>query len=127
MGSQIIGFIGLLTIVISCLGLLGMVIYATESRIKEVGIRKVLGASAANIVWKLSKGFLFLLGIAVLIGLPLTLLISNLWLQNFFLRIQIGVWIPLSGIGVLLALGLLTVLSQTYLAAQRNPVESLRD
>jgi putative ABC transport system permease protein len=48
-------------------------------------------------------------------------------LQNFFLRIQIGVGIPLAGIGVLLSLGLLTVLSQTYLAAQRNPVESLRD
>lgn len=123
MGSQIIGFIGLLTIVISCLGLLGMVIYATESRIKEVGIRKVLGASPADIIWKLSKSFLFLLGVAVLIGLPITLIVANLWLQNFFLRIQIGIGIPLLGIAFLLSLGMLTVLSQTYLAARRNPVE----
>ena len=127
MGSRIIGFIGLLTIIISCLGLLGMVIYATESRIKEVGIRKVLGASFIHIIWKLSKSFLYLLGIAVLIGLPITLLIANMWLQNFFLRIQIGIGIPLLGVGVLLFLGLLTVFSQTYLAALRNPVESLRD
>ena len=104
-----------------------MVIYATESRIKEVGIRKVLGASPANIIWKLSKSFMYLLGIAVLIGLPLTLLAANMWLQNFFLRIQIGIGIPLLGVGILLFLGLLTVFSQTYLAACRNPVESLSD
>lgn len=126
MGSRIIGFVGLLTIVISILGLLGMVIYAIEGRIKEVGIRKVLGASISHIIWKLSSSSLLLLTIAIVIGLPITLFAANAWLQNFHLRIEISWWIPMLGIAIMLVLGGITILSQTYLAAQRNPVESLR-
>ena len=68
MGSRIIGFVGFLTILISCLGLLGMVVYTIEGRLKEVGIRKVLGASEGNLNWQLAKGFLVLLSIAILIA-----------------------------------------------------------
>ena len=126
MGSKIIGFVGTLTILISCLGLLGMVLYTVESKVKEVGIRKVLGASEGNIIWNLSKGFLILLGIAILIAVPITFFGTKLWLQNFVIRMQIGPSIFLLGICIILVLGLVTVVSQTYLAAKNNPVDSLR-
>jgi len=127
MGSKIIGFVGILTIIITCLGLLGMVIYTIEGRIKEVGIRKVLGASERNIIWQLSKGFFLLFGIAIGIAIPITFFGANLWLQNFLLRITIQPWMFLIGIGIMLSLGLLTVVSQTFMAARSNPVESLRN
>lgn len=126
MGSSIIGFVGFLTIIIACLGLLGMVIYTVEGKVKEVGIRKVLGASEGNIVWQLSKGFLLLLGISIAIAVPITLFVANLWLNNFLLRITVSPWIIGSGIGILLLLGLATVVSQTFWAARTNPVVSLR-
>ncbi|MEM9850137.1 MAG: FtsX-like permease family protein, partial [Bacteroidota bacterium] len=127
MGSKIIGFVGMLTILIACMGLLGMVIYTVEGRIKEVGIRKVLGASERNVIWQLSKGFILLLGIAVVVAVPLTLFGANLWLQNFALRVSVRPSMILSGIAILSLLGILTVVSQTYLAAKANPVESLRN
>lgn len=126
MGSSIIGFVGFLTIVISCLGLLGMVIYTVEGKVKEVGIRKVLGAGEGNIVWNLSKGFMILLFISILLALPVVYFGSRLWLQNFVLQTHIGPSIYLIGIGAILLIGLITVISQTYLAAKQNPVESLR-
>lgn len=127
MGSKIIGFVGFLTILIACLGLLGMVMYTVEGRIKEVGILKVLGASERNVIWQLSKGFILLLGIAIVIAVPLTILGANLWLQNFVLRINVSPSMILAGIGILFVLGTLTVVSQTYLAAKTNPVRSLRN
>lgn len=126
MGSSIIGFVGFLTIVISCLGLLGMVVYVVEGKLKEVSIRKVLGASEGMLVWQLSKGFLLLLGIAIFIAVPLTVFVANLWLNNFLLRISVGPGIVGSGIAILLLLGLLTVMSQTFWAALSNPVKSLK-
>lgn len=127
MGSSIIGFVGFLTILIACLGLLGMVIYTVEGRMKEVGIRKVLGASKRSIIWQLSKGFFFLLSLAAVIAVPLTIASANLWLNNFINRIVIGPTIILSGLSILLLLGLLTVVSQTYLAAGANPAETLKN
>ncbi|MEM9886319.1 MAG: ABC transporter permease [Bacteroidota bacterium] len=127
MGSKIIGFVGFLTILIACMGLLGMVIYTVEGRIKEVGIRKVLGASEGNVIWQLSKGFIALMGIAIVVAVPLTVFGANLWLQNFVLRMNVSPSIILTGIGILLLLGILTVISQTYFVAKTNPVESLRN
>ena len=98
-----------------------------EGRTKEVGIRKVLGASVQGIVWELSKGFFGLLLIAILIAVPIVILGGNIWLQNFYLRISIGPWILFTGIGMLTVLGILTVISQTYLAAHQNPMGSLRN
>jgi putative ABC transport system permease protein len=126
MGSSIIGFVGFLTIVIACLGLLGMVVYTVEGKVKEVGIRKVLGASDGNIVWQLSKGCLLLLGIAIAAAVPLTLFVANLWLNNFLLRISVSPVLVGSGVAMLLLLGLVPVLSQTWWAARANPVKSLR-
>ncbi|MEO0341050.1 MAG: FtsX-like permease family protein, partial [Bacteroidota bacterium] len=126
MGSRIIGFIGGLTILISCMGLLGMVIYNVEGRVKEVGIRKVLGASAQNITWQLSKSYLLLLGIAILIAVPVAVLGGNLWLQFFYLRTTIQPFLIIGGVVLILAISMLTVFSQTWFAAQSNPVNSLR-
>lgn len=104
-----------------------MVIYTVEGRMKEVSIRKVLGASKSSIVWQLSKGFFFLLSMAAVIAIPLTIASANLWLNNFINRIIIGPMIILSGLSILLLLGLLTVVSQTYLAAGANPAETLKN
>ena len=127
MGSKIIGFVGFLTILISWLGLLGMVIYTIEGRLKEVGIRKVLGASEGNLNWQLAKGFFVLLGIAIIIAVPLTIFLSNLWLQNFLIRINVGFEIVLLGVGIILSLALTTIFSQTRLAARANPVNVLKN
>ncbi|MCR9286300.1 MAG: ABC transporter permease [Bacteroidetes bacterium] len=126
MGSKILSFVGFLTILISCLGLLGMVIYTIEGKLKEVGIRKILGASEGNIHWQLAKGFFFLLIIAILFALPVTIFLGNMWLQNFVIRISISPAMILTGIGIILLLALLTVISQTHLAARTNPVNILR-
>jgi putative ABC transport system permease protein len=126
MGSRIIGFIGFLTILISCMGLLGMVIFTVEGKLKEVGIRKILGASEISINWQLSKGFLMLLGIAIIIAIPITIFLANLWLQNFVLRTPISFWMISIGVGLMLFLALITVVSQTSIAARRNPVNVLK-
>ena len=124
--GYIIGFISFLAISIACLGLLGMVIFVVQTRIKEIGIRKVHGATNCDAVWVLSKGFLIMLGIAVIIATPLAKLINDLWLREFAVRIQFGMGIMATGILIMLALGLATIFSQTIKSAHNNPVEALR-
>ncbi len=126
MGSKIVGLVGFLAIVIACLGLLGMVTYAVEGKVKEVGIRKVLGASEKNLVWLLSKGFIFLLGLAICIAIPISILVNNFWLNNFADRIAMSPMILLGGAGVIFLLAILTVISKTWWAAKSNPVGMLR-
>ncbi|MEL7121027.1 MAG: FtsX-like permease family protein [Bacteroidota bacterium] len=126
MGSQTVGFVGLLTIIIACMGLLGMVLYSIEGRIKEVGIRKVLGASINDIIWHLSKGYFILIAIAIVIAIPITWLGANLWLQNFVLRISITPALMLVGVFIIAMIGSFTVVSQTYLAAKNDPINALR-
>lgn len=124
---KVFGFLTFLAVSIACLGLLGMAVFTAESRIKEVGIRKVLGASVIQLILLLSKGFLQLLLLAVLIAVPLTYFINNLWMQNFANRIELGAGIFLSGVVIMLVLGLVIIVSQTFNAARSNPVESLKD
>lgn len=116
-----------LSIFISCLGLLGLVLYTTNSRIKEVGIRKVLGATVSQIITLLSKDFIRLIMIAFIIASPLAWLAVHKWLDNFAYKTRISWWVFLaSGIGMLfIAMVLLGV--QTWKAARANPVNSLRD
>src|SRR5579871_54343 len=115
-----------LTILISCLGLLGLVIYITTNRTKEIGVRKVLGASVIQIISILSKDFLILVGIAFLIATPLAFWAINKWLDNFAFKTQVSWWVfAISGLGmILIALAVLSV--QTIKAAIANPVKSLR-
>ena len=123
---SILGFIAFLAVTIACLGMLGMASYTTERRTKEVGIRKTLGAENLEIVLLLSKGFLRILGIAVLIAAPLSFILNNLWLRKFPNRVDFGLGTILFGSGILLVLGLITIGSQTIRAARRNPVRALK-
>lgn len=125
--SKIITFISLLAIVIACLGLMGMVVFSTQSRLKEVSIRKVLGASNQALVYILSKGFAKLLLLAVLISTPLTWFINNLWMDFIAFRVGIGAGVIVFGVVIIALLGLLVVGSQTWQAANTNPSQILRD
>ncbi len=123
---SILGFMAFIAVTIACLGMLGMATYTTERRIKEVGIRKVLGANNAGIVLLLSKAFVRVLLIAILIAAPLSYIINNMWLRGFPNRVGFGLGTILSGSAVLLLLGLITIGSQTLMAARRNPVKAIR-
>jgi ABC-type antimicrobial peptide transport system permease subunit len=115
-----------LTIFISCLGLLGLVIYSTRQRTKEIGIRKVLGASVLQIVSILSKDFVKLVGLAFLVAMPLAWYATNKWLEQFAYRADPGWWIfPLSGLAMIV-IALLTLSIRTIQAANANPAGSLR-
>ena len=111
---------------IACLGLLGLSLFATAQRTKEIGVRKVLGASISNIVLLLSKDFIKLVVIAFIIASPLAYVIMHQWLQDFAYRINISWWIfAIAGIlSVLIALA--TISLQAIRAATSNPVKSLR-
>ncbi|MRS64277.1 ABC transporter permease [Larkinella terrae] len=124
-----VNFMSLLTALafsIACLGLLGMVTYTTETRIKEVGIRKVMGAQVRQIIWLLSWDFVKLLLIAGGIALPLGYLAGMAFLINFAYHVSIGFETLGGCIGLLLGLGGLTIGFRTYRAALSNPADSLR-
>jgi len=115
-----------LTIFISCLGLLGLAIYMAEARIKEIGVRKVLGASVGGLVALLSKDFLKLVGIAFLIATPIAWWAMHEWLSDYPYRVTIQWWV-FAGAGLLsMLIALATVSYQAVRAALSNPVESLR-
>jgi len=124
--SRLLNWSAGLCIFISCLGLLGLVIYTTNTRTKEIGVRKVLGASVTQIVSLLSRDLLSLVLIAFVIASPLAWLAMNKWLQDFVYRTAISWWVfAVCGTGMLLiAVILLTI--RTIKAAIANPVKSLR-
>ncbi|WP_435357068.1 ABC transporter permease [Emticicia sp. SJ17W-69] len=116
----------LLTVLIACLGLFGLITYIAEQRTKEIGVRKVLGASIWSIVKLLSKDFLQLVCIAFVIATPLAAYAMNTWLKDFAFRTDISIWIFVgAGIATLL-IALLTVSYQAIKAALMNPVKSLK-
>jgi putative ABC transport system permease protein len=116
----------ILGIMIACLGLLGLATYAAQQRVKEIGIRKTLGASVMNVVGLLSKDFLKLVVIALVISVPIAWYGMNKWLQDFHYRINIQWWIfVLAGI-LALVIAFVTISFQTIRAARANPVKSLR-
>jgi putative ABC transport system permease protein len=113
-------------IFIACLGLFGLVAYAAEQRIKEIGIRKVLGASAGTIVTMISKDFIRLVLIALVIAFPFAWWMMNKWLQSFAYRINISVWaFVLAGL-LAIVIAMITVSYQAIKAAIANPVRCLR-
>jgi putative ABC transport system permease protein len=124
--KQIILSGALLTILVSCIGLFGLSVLSAEKRTKEIGIRKVLGASVQQIVTTLSTNFIRLVVIALLIATPLVYIAAYQWLQNFPYRIQISWWLfALAGVLVML-IALFTISFQSIKAAIANPVKSLR-
>jgi putative ABC transport system permease protein len=125
--GKIIGIFSLLSIVIACIGLLGLVIFATQQRTKEIGIRKVLGASVIDIMQLLSKNFIRLLLVAFLIAAPIAWWVMTRWLDDFAYKITIQWWMfVLAGMAAMF-IALLTISIQAVKAATVNPVESLRD
>ncbi|MPR35190.1 FtsX-like permease family protein [Cytophagaceae bacterium SJW1-29] len=124
--GKLAGMFTLLAILISCLGLFGLASYVAEQRTKEIGIRKVLGASVASLWRLLSKDFVFLVLIALLIAVPLAWYFMEGWLQKYTYRTELSWWIfAVSGAGAV-ALTLFTVSFQSIKAALMNPVKSLR-
>ncbi|MEO8712236.1 MAG: ABC transporter permease [Parafilimonas sp.] len=115
-----------LAIFISCLGLLGLVIYTTNQRRKEIGVRKVLGASIAQIVTLISKDFMKLVLLAFVIAAPIAWFGMNKWLQSFAYRTNISWWIFFASGVFMIVIALLTLSIQTIKAAGANPVKSLR-
>jgi predicted permease len=115
-----------LAIIISCLGLFGLAAFTAQKRTKEIGIRKVIGASAGSIAAMLSKDFLILIGISLLVALPASWWLMNSWLQSFAYRISITPYVFLiAGVSVIL-ITLITISFQAIKAALANPVKSLR-
>ncbi len=116
-----------LAIFIACLGLFGLATFTAQQRIKEIGIRKVLGASVYNIVVLISKDFIRLVLIAIVIAIPLCLLVMNQWLKDFAYRITISPGIFLYTGAIALLIALLTISWQTIKAALTNPVQSIKN
>lgn len=115
-----------LTIFIACLGLFGLVTFTAEQRTKEIGIRKVLGASVTNIVGMISKDFIILIAIASLIAFPMAWYAMNSWLEDFAYRIDLQWWVFLAAGCLALLIALMTISTQAIRAAMANPVKSLK-
>jgi putative ABC transport system permease protein len=125
--SNIIGSLAVLAIIISCLGLFGLASYSAERRTKEIGIRKVLGASVQKIVGMLSKDFLRLVLLSNLIAWPVAWFALNTWLQDFAYRIEISWWVFIAAGLAAILIALFTISFQAIRAAVANPVKSLRN
>lgn len=117
---------GLIAITIACLGLFGLATLTTQKRMKEIGVRKVLGANLSDIIYLLSKNFLILVLVASLIVIPLGWLAMENWLSNFEYRIQLQVWYFIAATAIALLIALLTVAYHSFKAAFMNPTETLR-
>ncbi|MGA0559784.1 ABC transporter permease [Larkinella sp. VNQ87] len=124
--SRIVSYFTAISILISCLGLFGLAAFAAQQRTKEIGVRKVLGASVTHIVLLLSKDFLKLVVIAILIASPIAWYAMNQWLQDFAYKIDIPLWIFAVAGGLALLIAFVTVSFQSIKAALMNPVNSLR-
>lgn len=124
--TAIVGYFTVIAILISCLGLFGLGTFSAEQRTKEIGIRKVLGASVSGIVALLSKDFLKLVLIAIVIASPIAWWAMNKWLQDFAYRVSISWWVfVIAGIAAIL-IALFTISFQAIKAAITNPVKNLR-
>jgi putative ABC transport system permease protein len=124
--KQVMMMGAILTIFISCIGLFGLSVLSAEKRTKEIGIRKVLGASVASVVNILSLDFLKLVAISLLIAMPVAWLTTSKWLQNYPYRISLSWWLFVSAALLVLLVALATVSFQAIKAAVANPVKSLR-
>jgi len=124
--KQIILFSAILTIFISCIGLFGLSVLSAEKRTKEIGIRKVLGASVASIVSILSADFLKLIFISLIVSIPLAWLATAKWLENYPYRIGLSWWLFASSGLLVILIALITISFQSIKSAVANPVKSLR-
>lgn len=124
--GKVFSIFSAIAILLACLGLFGMSAYAAQQRMKEIGVRKVLGASISSIIFLLSANFIRLICIAFLIGAPVTWLVMRKWLQDFAYRITIGWWVFAVAASAILFIAFLIISIQSAKAALANPVKSLR-
>ncbi|CAG5003452.1 hypothetical protein DYBT9275_03156 [Dyadobacter sp. CECT 9275] len=125
--SRIVSILAVLAIFIACLGLFGLASYSTERRAKEIGLRKVLGASVSGIVTMLCRDFLRLVLIGIVMATPVAWWLVNAWLKDFAYRVDIVWWVFTSTAGMALGVAFLTISFQSIKAAIANPVESLKE
>ena len=116
----------MLSFIIACLGLTGLVMFTVSQRVKEIGIRKVLGASFASLIMMLAKNFMQLVVVATVIAIPIAWFAMNKWLQDFAYRITITWWMLLIPCMMAICIAVITVFAQAMKAAMANPVKSLR-
>ena len=124
--GQLFGFFTLLALVIASMGLFGLAAYTAEQRTKEVGVRKVLGASVPSLVMLLSKEFTRLVVVAFVVAVPVAYLLMNRWLEAFAYRVEIGPMVFVVALLSVLLIAWLSVSYQALRAARVNPVQSLR-
>lgn len=124
--GKIFNYFALIALFIACLGLFGLASFTSEQRTKEIGIRKVVGASVSKIFVLLSKEFIKRILIANIIAWPIAYFAMNKWLQNFAYRINIGIGIFLISGLIALVIAMLTISCQSIKAATANPVDALR-
>ncbi|MGL6268968.1 MAG: ABC transporter permease, partial [Chitinophagaceae bacterium] len=124
--GKLLGIFAGLTIFVACMGLFGLAMFTAQQRTKEMGIRKVLGASVSNIVALLSKDFIKLVLLAFLIASPIAWFIMNKWLEDFAYRTDISAWVFVAAAGLSLIIAFFTISIQSVKSALANPVKSLR-
>ena len=124
--GQLFGLFSALTILVACLGLFGLTLHTVVEKTKEIGIRKVLGASVPSIVRLLSWEFIRLVLIASLLALPIGYWIIQQWLENYAVRMEVSLWLLLLPLGLVMTIALLTVSVQTIKAALANPTDTIR-
>lgn len=124
--SEILGVFSILAILIACIGLFGLAAYTAFLRTKEIGVRKVLGASTGSIVVLLTLNFVKLIGIAFLFAIPVAWFVMGSWLESFAFRAPLDLWVFLLAGGITLFIALVTVSYQAFSAAIVNPVKSLK-
>ncbi len=124
--EKIFTWVSILSVLIACLGLFGLASYAVERRTKEIGIRKVLGASSSRLIWLLSREFTLWVLLANVFAWPVAYFIMQQWLKNFAYRVPLGLWIFFFSGFLSLVIAVLTVFIQSYKAAISDPVNTLR-
>jgi predicted permease len=124
--STLIFVFSAIAIIISCLGLFALAAFTAQQRIKEIGIRKVLGATVPNIITLLSRDFVRLVGLAILIGAPIAAYAMYNWLENFAYHIALNAWFFIGAGAIALLIAILTVSTQSLKAATANPIKHLR-
>lgn len=124
--AKLAGFFTILALAISCLGLFGMIAFVAERRTKEIGIRKVLGASILSLWQMLTKEFILLVIIAGLVAIPLAYYYMSNWLDSYEYHVNLSVGIFILAIAIAILVTLITVSYQAIRAAKTNPIKSLR-
>jgi putative ABC transport system permease protein len=123
---KVFTYFSIISIIISCLGLYALITFTLEQRVKEIGIRKVMGAGIFNIVLMMAKDFVVLVCVAILIAFPVSWYFMHSWLQDFANRIDMAWWMFMLAAGISVLVAGITLSLKTLKAASANPVNSLR-